>query len=198
MKGRLGLWARRLIPFACAAATVAVLAIGAAAHHFDLRDANDTNGTLDIREVRLIHEGSPTELSVLTFSSWTTHGIWDRGSVIVYLDTRADEAPEYYVVVRSVGSGVAAEMWRDVRDGNDRRLFRVATWRRSRVGVSIRVPVKRLGFGPRRSSYRWFVQTLFTGAKCKATCLDRAPDEGAVEQWRPGMSPTPPTTPSPS
>ena len=136
-------------------------------------------------------------MTVITFAEWTPASIWDRGNAYVFLDTEAAAAPEYFVLVRSTGTDMQATLWRDRREGRDSALRRVRVWRRSRDGVTVAIPIKSLSFGPSRDSYFWWATTGFSGRLCPRTCLDRAPDAGSVEQWRPGMSPSPPT-PSPS
>jgi hypothetical protein len=192
-------WLRPAAPFLVAAAIVAVAitAIAGPAFHSDLRDPNDTKGLLDVRRVRLAHRGG-TEVTVITFADWTAGSIWDRGNAYVFLDTQGGDDPEYFVLVRSTGSDLQASLWRDRRDRRDRFLRNVKVRRKSPDGLSVSVPVKSLEFGGFRDSYFWWAMTSFTGEICRRTCLDRAPDDGSVEQWRPGMSPTPTTSPSPS
>ena len=190
---------RPAVPFVVAGliALVAVVAIAAPSLHSDFNDPNDTKGLLDVRRVRLAHEGG-TEVTVLTFADWTPASIWDRGNGYVFLDTEGGEDPEYFVVVRSTGSDLQGSLWRDRRARRDLFLRNVTVRRKSSDGVSVAVPIKSLEFGRFRTSYSWWTMTSFTGEVCRRTCLDRAPDDGAVEQWRPGMSPTPTNSPSPS
>lgn len=174
----------------------AVIALAAPSFHGDIADPNDTSGVLDVRRVRLDHEGG-TEVTVITFAKWTPASIWDRGNAYVFLDTAAHETPEYFVLVRSTGADLQATLWRDRRDGRDVIVRRVKVRRKSPDGVSVSIPIRSLEFGPARESYSWWATTTFTSRTCRRTCVDRAPDSGGVEQWRPGMSPAPPT-PSPS
>ncbi len=173
-----------------------VIALAAPSFHSDIGDPNDTKGVLDVRRVRLDHEGG-TEVTVITFTRWTPASIWDRGNAYVFLDTAAHEVPEYFVLVRSTGPDLHATLWRDRQRGRDVLLRKLTVRRKSPDGVSVSIPIKSLEFGPARESYAWWATTTFTGRLCRRTCVDRAPDRGAVEQWRPGMSPTPPS-PSPS
>jgi hypothetical protein len=187
---------RPLVPFAIAtviAALVVAVAIAAPRLHSDVRDPNDTKGLLDVRRVRLAHEGR-TEVTVITFASWTTSAMWDRGNAYVFLDTKGSADAEYFVVVRSTGPKLQGSLWRDRRDRRDVFIRNVAVRKKTADGVSMRVPVTSLAFGRSRESYFWWATTTFTGEVCRRTCVDRAPDDGAVEQWRPGMSPTPTTT----
>ncbi len=192
---------RSAVPFLVAGVLVlaTVIAVAAPGFHSDIGDPNDTRGVLDVRRVRLDHEGG-TEVTMITFAAWTPASIWDRGNAYVFLDTEADDAAEYFVVVRSTGPDLQASLWRDRRDRRDLYLRNVKVRRKSSDGVSVALPIKSLKFGPSRESYFWWATTSFTGRLCRRTCLDRAPDGGSVEQWRPGMSPsvTPPPSPSPS
>jgi len=190
---------RGAVPFLVAGllVLVTVIALATPGFHSDIGDPNDTKGALDVRRVRLDHEGG-TEVTVIAFAAWTPASIWDRGNAYVFLDTEADEAPEYFVVVRSTGADLQATLWRDRRDRLDVALRNVEVRRKSPDGVSVTLPIKSLKFGPARDSYFWWATTSFTGRLCRRTCLDRAPDDGSVEQWRPGMSPTPTSSPSSS
>lgn len=183
---------RSALPFLVAGSLALgmVVALAAPKFHSDIGDPNDTKGVLDVQRVRLDHEGG-TEITVITFAEWTPASIWDRGNAYVFLDTEADEAPEYFVLVRSTGPDLQASLWRERRDRRDVYLRNVKVRRKSPDGVSVAVPIKSLEFGPARESYFWWATTSFTGNLCRRTCLDRAPDQGSVEQWRPGMSPSP-------
>jgi hypothetical protein len=191
---RLAATARPALPFVVAAAIAlgAVVAIAAPSFHSDVADPNDTKGPLDVRQVRLAHEGG-TEVTVITFAQWSPSSIWDRGNAYVFLDTKGSEHPEYFVVARSTGSDLQASLWRDRRTRRDLFVRNVQIRRKTSDGVSVSVPVKSLRFGRQRESYFWWAVTGFTGERCRRTCIDRAPDAGSIEQWRPGMSPPPPT-----
>ena len=187
---------RTIAPFACAAITVMLVAAIAGAHDADITDANDTPGKLDIREVRLGHKTGPPRWSIVTFGEWGTKQIWDRGYLIVMLDTRRGVAPEHYLLVRSAGTTLVGSLWRIRTVGPDSFLGPVPVRRWSLRSATVQVGLARLEFGASRSFYRWWAETLFTGDLCRRTCHDRAPDVDAVLQWRPGMSPSP--SPSPS
>jgi hypothetical protein len=68
--------------------------------------------------------------------------------------------------------------------------------RDSDTNVAVRIPLDPLEIGGFRTVYRWSVVTTFTGRVCRATCIDRIPDEGAFEQ--PIGTPTPTTTTTPT
>lgn len=190
---------RASAPFAAALVTVALVAMVAGAHHTDLLDPNDTRGKLDVRQVRLAHQPLPLVWTVVTFAEWRSAEMWDRGYIMVLLDTSAGKGAEFYLLVRSVGSVLRGSLWRARSFGPDSYLGKVPVRRLSPRSASVQVGLSRLRFGAKRSSYRWWVQTVFTGRTCQRTCQDRAPNGGSVLQWRPGMSPSPsPSSPSPT
>jgi hypothetical protein len=191
---------RILTPFAAAAVTVVLVAAIAGAHDTDITDPNDTRGLLDIREVRLAHQSRPPRWSIVTFGEWGTRQIWDRGYLMVMLDTRGGVAAEHYLLVRSTGASLRGSLWRIRTVGPDSYLRAVPVMRESRRSATVEVRLSRLTFGAKRTFYRWWAQTLFTNDRCRRTCIDRAPDVDSVLQWRPGMSPspTPPPSTSPS
>ena len=188
---------RASAPFAAALVTVALVAMVAGAHHTDLLDPNDTGGKLDVRQVRLAHQPLPPMWTVVTFAEWRTRAMWDRGYIMVLLDTSAGEGAEFYLLVRSVGRVLRGSLWRARVFGPDSYLGAVPVRRLSPRSASVQVGLSRLKFGAKRSFYRWWVQTVFTGQTCRRTCQDRAPNGKPVLQWRPGMSPSP-SSPSPS
>ncbi|HET9673002.1 MAG TPA: hypothetical protein VFQ40_09175 [Actinomycetota bacterium] len=189
-------------PFVAAALTVVAMALVAGAHDTDLTDPDDARGKLDIRKVRLAHEDHPPMWTVVTFSRWGNFEMWDRGYVEVLLDTRHTEEAEYYLLVRTDRSKLEGSLWRLHPFGPDTYLGTVGVKRLSLRSVSVQVALRRLEFGERRDSYRWWIHTVVTSEVCPRTCHDRAPNRGAVEQWRPGRSPSPSvsttTTPPPS
>jgi len=182
---------RTIAPFAAAVVTVALVAAIAGAHDADITDPNDTQGKLDIQEVRLAHEPGPPRWAIVTFGEWRTKQIWDRGYLIVMLDTRRGIAAEHYLLVRSAGATLVASLWRIRSVGPDSYLGAATVKRWSLRNATVQVRLSRLEFGASRTFYRWWVETLFTSDLCRRTCLDRAPDVDAVLQWRPGMSPSP-------
>jgi hypothetical protein len=189
---------RAAAPFVAALVTVAMMAVVAGAHHTDLLDPDDTRGKLDVKQVRFAHSPGPPLWTVVTFPEWRTVEIWDRGYILVLLDTQAGPSAEYYLLVRSTGSSLVGSLWRARNFGPDTHLGSVPVKRPSSRSASVQVGLFRLTFGEKRSFYRWWIETLFTGNTCRRTCRDRAPDHDGVRQWRPGMSPTPSPSPSPS
>ena len=195
--------ARRLLstlaPFGAALVTVALVTAIAGAHDTDLTDPNDTPGRLDVRKVRLAHETGPHAWTIATFREWRTREIWDRGYLMVLLDTRRSADAEYYLLVRSARTDLLGSIWRIRNFGPDSFVGSVPVQRDSRRSATVQVGLSRLTFGAKRLFYRWWVQTLFTGGgRCRRTCHDRAPNGEPVLQWRPGLSPTPSPSGSPS
>ena len=189
---------RAAAPFAAAIITIALMAAVAGAHDTDFRDPDDARGRLDVKEVRLAHTAVPPTWTIITFGEWSIAGMWDRGYMMILLDTQAGVGAEYYLLVRSVGTALQGSLWRAHAYGPDSYLGTVPTRRPSRRSASVQVSLKRLTFGASRSFYRWWVQTVYTSDLCRRTCHDRAPNREPVRQWRPGMSPTPTSSPSPS
>jgi hypothetical protein len=165
-----------------------------------ITDPPDTPGPLDVRLVRFAHpRAEPPNWTVITASSWTVGSLWDRGYVFVQLDTYGGEPADHYALIRSDGLTLRADLFEVAKGaGRDVRLRSLTVWRKANDSVSVKIPLKAMSFGPLRTYYRWWVVTSLTSEKCPRGCLDRAPDEGSIQQWRPGMSPTPSPTVSPS
>lgn len=192
---------RTVLPFLAAIATVGVMAMVAGAHDTDFTDPNDARGKLDVSKVRLAHQPAPPVWTILTFQEWRTREMWDRGYLMVMLDTQMGQPADHYVLVRSNLYSLEGTLWRIRSVGPDSYLGTVPVHRKSRRSVTLKVGLSRLAWGEKRAFYRWWVQTIVTSDRCPRTCQDRAPNGSAtVLNWRPGMSPTPSpsSTPSPS
>jgi hypothetical protein len=156
-------------------------------------EGNDTRGALDVRRVDTLFRHKPL-WRVTTWSQWRAHEMRDRGYVLVHLDTFGSRRSDYYILIRASGERLRGLLFRNrVPPADDRRLGFVRVWRRDRRSVSVRLPLRRLGVGPEREVYRWYVQTIFTSRQCRRACLDRAPNSGAVEErlGRPKPTPSP-------
>jgi hypothetical protein len=195
---RAGSIARRMLPFALACLTVAGVTAaaiaGGAATRAQVEDPNDTRGMLDVRRVWFEPEVGPPSWTVVTFSPWTEELTRDRGYVFVYLDTMGDERFDLYALILSNGRRLSGSLWRDPKNGSDVRISALDVKHDSDLTVAVRIPLVLLDIGEFRTAYRWIVVTTFTGRVCRATCVDRVPDEGAFEH--PIGSPTPTTTPT--
>ena len=184
---------------------VALLAFGAVlfpllavAERRELPDPNDQKGILDIKMVTR-WGGDKPGWKVATFKDWKTRRIYDRGDVIVWLDTRGGERADYFAVVHSDSSGhIRARLYRDFKKKDDKRKGSLNTWRKNRHSVSVKVPLSKLNFDDERIYYAWYVQTMWTSDNCKRVCFDLAPDKGVghIRELRPGHEPTPTPTPT--
>ena len=190
---------RVLSPFVAGLATVVLVSLAAGAHDTDLTDPDDTRGALDIRQVRLAHDGVPPTWTIVTFAKWGVLKMWDEGYLIVWLDTEVGPDPEYYALIRSNRYRLEGSLWRARIYGPDSLVRRLDVWRLSGRSATVRVRLVDLAFGPKRTFYRWWVSTVYTSDVCRRSCQDRAPNgTETVLQWRPGMSPTPPPSESSS
>ena len=190
---------RAILPFVVAGLVVGLVATAMASwRRTDVKDPNDRPGVLDVRMVRFWHpKGLPPEWTVITYNDWKPRQLWDHGYIHLFIDTEGREVPEYRVLVRSSGRNLLGSLW-DIakRPGHADHFVRELTvWRKSSDGVSIKLPLKSMRFGPERKLFSWWAITTLTSEKCPYTCVDRAPGNGSVPQWRPGMSPPP--SPSP-
>jgi hypothetical protein len=195
---RAGSISRRLLPFALAFLTVAGVTAaafaGGSTTRAQMEDPNDTRGMLDVRRVWFEPEAGPPSWTVVTFRPWTEELTRDRGYVFVYLDTMGDERFDFYAMILSNGRRLSGSLWRDPKNGSDVRLSGLDVKRGSDLNVALRIPLGPLDIGAFRAVYRWTVVTTFTGRVCRATCIDRVPDEGSFEQPVGSPTPTTPTT----
>ena len=167
----------------------------ASARHADLQDRDDARGPLDIRRVEVAGTAATPRWMVTTYGAWSAKRIWDRGFVLVELDTFGSKRVDYYVLVRSTGSRLSGALFRDRASKPDRKITAVRVTRRNRRTVAASAPLRRMR---RRSGgvYSWFVLSLFNSRDCSQVCFDRAPERGAVTEPGATATPTPslPTT----
>lgn len=163
------------------------------------QDPNDTTGTLDVETVKVIRErGRSPKWLVRTFAVWTIDEMWDRGYVSVELDTRFDEDADFYALVRSLGNRLEATLFRIRPDKqNDLEIATLQVAHESSRTASVWIPLRKVVFGPSRTTFDWWVITTFTSGRCPATCFDRVPDQGGVTMPIPGVSPSPSPTTTP-
>jgi len=172
--------------------------IPALAARTNLGDANDSPGRLDLQHIRFDQDTGPATWMVRTFDSWTVGDTQDSGFVLVILDTLGSPDEDYLVVVRSDGRKLIGLLLRRRADGRDSEVGRVRVAKSGADGITVTVGMGKLKFGPKRTSYFWWVLSQFTGEACPRTCLDRAPEDRAVQQEVPSPSPTPTPSPSPT
>lgn len=188
---------KRLVPFVATVLTAVLVGVALARAPVPLEDPNDTLGPMDVLTVTFDGVGTPT-WAVTMQKPWRIRATWDRAFAFVYLDVVGDTRGDYYAIVRSAGNDVVGSLWRDPKRGHDVRVRPLEVlWRSSRE-LALSIPLAAMDIGAFRSIYRWWVVTTFSGEICRSTCVDRAPDEGAVEELLPGASPTPTPTPTPT
>ncbi len=178
-------------------ATVVSLTLPVAAGQVGQRDPNDTAGRLDVKGVRLDPDASP-RWRFATFGRWSLAQIWDRGYLIVQLDTQGDEAIDHLAVVGSDGRRLVGVLYRVRRDGSQVEIGTVGASKAGARAALVSVALHELSIGANRASYSWSALTSYTGKACRRTCLDVVPDSGMVEQVLPGVTPSPSPTPSPT
>ncbi|HEU4529475.1 MAG TPA: hypothetical protein VFT80_16295 [Actinomycetota bacterium] len=170
---------------AVAPLVAALLVLGAApawASHTDLSDPNDVDGRLDLEQVQLRHEADPFVWTFRTFRGWKPREMWDRGYLLVELDTRRDDLIDYVALIRSTGRKLEGVLLRTRRDGRQVGIGDLDAWKTGPDAAAIGLPLGAVRFGQGRTSFLWSGTSLFTGRVCPGTCIDRAPDEGMVEQ----------------
>ena len=182
-----------------ALAILATLALPlfAAAGDSSVHDPDDTKGRLDIRRVDFEGHKRP-RWTVFTWRRWHSRDIFDQGYILVRLDSFGGTRFDYYALIRSVGHGLTAGLFRDPRHHPDTRLSGLKVWRPDRHSIKLRLRLSKLHFGGSRSFYRWAVETIFSNHNCPRTCFDSAPGHGAIKEPRPGVTPTSTPTPTPS
>ncbi|MEX0832587.1 MAG: hypothetical protein WD276_01740 [Actinomycetota bacterium] len=188
-------------------AALAVLLISSSARATDTNqtDPDDTGGKFDVSEVMFFHDIPDPFWTIETYPEWKIRSVWDKGFMIIDLDTVGDAAPDYYVLIRSNGRGLKGTLF-EYRSGEDRKLGPVAAGRTNRRTAWARFFLfDRVNFDPSRTSYRWSILTLYTGGSCNRVCFDSVPDSGMVEQDLPATgapespaAPEPTTTPEPA
>ena len=180
------------------AATIVALALPALGGTTALEDPDDANGRLDVRSVTLDDTGAPLGWRVATYRRWTVREIWDRGFVMVQLDTKGDARIDHLAVVSSNGRDLIGTLNRVRRDG---RLVEIGRFHADKDGgraVALTIALHRLSIGAHRTSFSWNVVTSFLGDSCPRTCFDVVPDTGMVQQPLPEPSPSPTGATGPS
>ena len=168
----------------------------ASADHREVSDGNDTRGPLDVSRAR-VSSGRPPSWTIRTRGKWNAARIFDRGFVVIRLDTYGDGRFDYYALVRSNGRRISAWLYADRGSRPDRRKGRLGLKRDSKRSVKVSIPFRKVRFPESRLRYAWIVETLWTTRRCPRVCIDRAPNRGVVrEPGRPQPTPTPSITPS--
>jgi hypothetical protein len=171
-------------------AVIAVMPLMAGANHMDVQDPNDTRGQLDIKRVEVHGTGLIPLWKVITGRSWSSSEIFEKGFVLIFFDTFGTNRFDYYALARSTGRQMVATLYRNPKGKRDRKVSRLHDWRSTTRSLSVRIPLKKMRLGEGRLDYRWYAQTLFTGNHCRAVCFDFAPNNDAVVEPRPDVTPT--------
>ncbi|MDQ3955183.1 MAG: hypothetical protein M3285_06515 [Actinomycetota bacterium] len=171
---------RRAIAASLTAATLFSFAPQAAAHHMIVRDQEDTPGRLDVRRVEVVGS-SPRSWIIKTYRTWGARGIYDKGYLLIYLDTFGGNRFDYYVLIQSLKRKLKGSVWRDLKNANDFVVGPTKINRSNRRTVRTTVPFRKLRVPDTQADYRWHVRTIYLKRSCwKAVCMDRAPQGGSV------------------
>jgi hypothetical protein len=153
------------------------------ASRLEIQDPREGGAPLDIKEVDSGLERQALRFTILTWSSWRTRSILDRGYLLVHLDPRSGR--RYYILLRSNRRQMVGILFR--KGGRrDARVGSLKVWRADRGSVSVRVPAAKLKLETAGAQYAWRVQAIVTSRRCKQVCFDRAPDGGDAIDTVPG------------
>ena len=185
-----------VVALAAVALSLALALPAIGANHTNTTDGNDTDGMFDLEAIALDHYPGPLEWTFRTFAGWSVDEMWDRGYLVVELDTRGDTSIDARIVVRSDGRALVATLFSVRADGNQREVATLRAMKDSRRAAGVEVALRRLAVGRSREAFHWYALSLFSGASCRRVCFDRVPDEGRLEQPLPGVTPNPSPTPT--
>ena len=162
--------------FIALALTAAVFVGGAAgAHHLPVDDDSDERGLLDIKSVNVQGMSEP-RWKIDTWARWTRTDIWDAGYFLVYLDTFGGEHYDYYALVRSTGRRLRGTLVRHRKERPDYSVGKVLAWKPDRRSAAVQIPLDKMKRGENRATYAWYVESVFSGSRCRRVCFDWAPD----------------------
>jgi hypothetical protein len=188
---------RRLVAGVAITAAALAVALPAVANHTSPQDGNDTEGRLDLRTVHLGHQ-RPLLWTFFTIARWRPRQIDDRGFFVIELDTRGDQSIDYVVVLRSRRQEMLGTLHRVLANGTQAEIAKLQSDKFGGRSAWVALGLRRVLIGPGRTSFFWAASSLYTGTQCPTTCIDRAPDQGFVEELLEGAVPTPTPSPSPS
>lgn len=167
----------RRIVVALTVAVVVPLAAPVQASHVNVADGEDSRGPLDVRRV-VPSGGAYAKWRIDSYTRWSRRMIWDRGYLMVYLDTFGTKRHDYYALIWADKRRLRATLVRDRREKSDIAVRPLPLGRPSPRSVRVTVGLKNLKLGKDRATYNWYLQTLWTGAECRRVCFDWAPDIG--------------------
>ena len=168
------------------AAVIGVLLVGillapARGEHMVVDDPNDTKGRADISRVR-VEAGSPRRWHIRTYERWTIGKFFERGYFFVFFDMFGDKRFDHYIFVRAKRNDLAAGLWRDREDKDDRLIAGVKVRKLSGKEIAVSVPFRKMTIGENRVDYRWYARSLYSNVHCKSVCMDRAPNNTSVTE----------------
>ncbi len=145
----------------------------AAANVIVRKDGNDTKGPLDLAAARVSHAPGASWFKIKARSRFTNKQInGNKGFFEVDIDTNADKAPNYYVVVVSRKGKMRGWLFR----GNNKIVTRKLVARRGRRVVRVKVPLAKIG-SPK--SYDFAAFSSYFAAPCSSghPCIDSIPND---------------------
>ncbi len=180
LPGRRNRHLRRAFATGLTAAALCVPAPTAVANHVVVRDRDDTPGRLDVRRAEPTGV-SPHKMTIKTHNAWGVNDIFDRGYLLVYLDTFGGNRFDYFILLRPERGNMRGNVWRDVKNGNDRQIARTKVGRANRRTIRTTVPLRKMRIPATQVDYRWHVRTIYAKRGCyRAVCIDRAPNSESV------------------
>ena len=141
------------------------------------QDGDDSPGPLDVALVTTALAQDPALWRIQFRRRSSAARLWDEGFALVSFDSRGGDGFDIHALVRWTKRRVRGLFIGEGHRGPSGRL----SAKRGGRGVLLRVPLDRLGLEPGRAYYRWAVETLYTGGRCRP-CFDPAPEGGAYPQ----------------
>ena len=172
---------KRLVASVMVLSGLMLLAPASLAEHSEVRDRDDVDGRLDLRAVEM-RNGPPRRWILETYGAFSANSIFDRGYLLVYLDTYGTDRFDYYVLLRPKRSKVVGVLFKDRKEASDQKLSRTKVHKPSKRSIITTVPFREMRRPDAALTYRWHARTIYTGRGCRRVCIDRAPDARAVEE----------------
>jgi hypothetical protein len=169
------------------AVVAAIVLFGGAAfaNHEPVQDGSSERGRLDVKAVQKFGS-QKASWRIETWQRWNRYDLWDQGYLALYLDTVGTVRADYYVLIYATSDQLRATVFRDRENKADYVVRHVWLGRRNAKSVSVAFRLNDLQIGEKRSRFRWYVRTTWSGHNCPKVCFDLAPDrardgEGVIE-----------------
>lgn len=140
--------------------------------HISPFDGNDTQGKLDVKKVKTSLGSNRPVWRIVTRSSWTVNGMWDKGYLLVFVDTRGGPGADFYAMARSNGNRIVGHLFK-MRGGVDTKKGKIKATHPNGKTVRIVIPLSKVNVGGARTYFRWSVRTLHFA--CTKVCIDPVP-----------------------